>query len=71
MPNVTPFAVESSAQFRPGPPPALTSQEYAAAFNEAKALGSVNSSTRTADQTQVGMLWRVPLTNHQVWNRIA
>jgi len=71
VPNVTPFAVESSAQFRPGPPPALTSPEYAAAFNETKAVGSANSSTRTADQTQVGLIWRLPLTNHQVWNRIA
>jgi len=71
VPLITPFAVESSTQFRPGPPPDLTSPEYAAAFNEAKALGSVGSTERTADQTQVAMLWRVPLTIHQVWNRIA
>src|SRR5262249_7396297 len=36
-----------------------------------KSLGSATSSTRTADQTQVAMLWRLPLTNGQVWNRIA
>src|SRR5688500_14845460 len=36
VPNVTPFATESSSQFRPVPPPALTSAEYAAAFNETK-----------------------------------
>ena len=71
VPLMTPFAVDSDSQFRPAPPPALTSAEYAAAFNEAKALGSVNSTERTADQTQVAMLWRLPLTNHQVWNRIA
>jgi hypothetical protein len=71
VPLITPFAVASSSQFRPGPPPALTSPEYAAAFNEVKALGSANSTARTADQTQVGLLWRLPLTNHQVWNRIA
>ena len=69
--DVTPYAVESSAQFRPGPPPALSSDEYAAAFNEAKALGSVNSTARTADQTLVAGLWRTALGNHQVWNRIA
>jgi len=68
---VTPFAVESSAQFRPGPPPALTSPEYAAAFNEAKALGRATGSARTADQTLVAGLWRTSLGNHQVWNRIA
>jgi hypothetical protein len=71
VPLITPFAVASTSQFRPGPPPALTSPEYAAAFNEVKALGSVNSTVRTADQTQVGLLWRLPLTNQQVWNRIA
>jgi hypothetical protein len=71
VPFITPFAVASSSQFRPGPPPALTSPEYAAAFNEVKALGSATGSTRTADQTQVGLLWRLPLTNQQVWNRIA
>jgi hypothetical protein len=69
--NVTPFAVESSAQFRPGPPPALTSAEYAEDFNEVKSLGRASGSTRTAEQTQIGLLWRQALTNHQVWNRIA
>src|SRR5262249_50618501 len=65
VPLITPFAVESSAQFRPGPPPALTSPEYAAAFNEAKALGSKDSTVRTADQTQVGLLWRRARADHQ------
>ena len=68
---VTPFAVESSLQFRPGPPPALTSPEYATAFNETKALGRATGSTRTADQTLVAGLWRTALGNHTVWNRIA
>jgi hypothetical protein len=71
VPFITPFAVDSTSQFRPGPPPALTSAEYAADFNEVKALGSINSTARTVDQTQVALLWRLPLTNHQVWNRIA
>src|SRR2546426_1029837 len=39
--QVTPFALESANQFRPGPPPALTSDEYSDAFNEIKALGIV------------------------------
>ena len=71
VPAMTPFAVDSASQFRPDAPPALTSPEYAAAFNEAKALGSVNSTVRTAEQSQTAMLWRVPLTHHQVWNRVA
>jgi hypothetical protein len=49
----------------------LTSQEYADSFNEVKALGSLTNTVRTPDQTQVAFLWRLPLTNLQVWNRIA
>jgi hypothetical protein len=81
VPLITPFAVQSSSQFRPGPPPALTSPEYAAAFNETKVVGAADAETadrdgnglpdRTPDQTQVALLWRLPLTNHVVWNRIA
>lgn len=71
VPQVTPFATESSSQFRPGPPPTLDSAAYAEAFNEAKALGSATGSARTADQTLVAGLWRTALGNHQVWNRIA
>ena len=69
--HITPFAVQSSSQFRPGPHPAPSSAEYAAALNEVKSLGSATNSTRTADQTQVAELWRLPLTNHVVWNRVA
>jgi hypothetical protein len=71
VPLVTPFAIESPTQFQPVAPPALASAEYAAAFNEAKALGSRTGSTRTADQTQIALLWRVPFTMFGVWNRIA
>jgi hypothetical protein len=71
VPLITPFAVQSSSQFRPDPHPALGSTEYADALNEVKSLGRATGSTRTDDQTLVANLWRQPLTNHQVWNRIA
>src|SRR5216683_6589842 len=45
--NVTPFVLNNAAQFRPGPPPALTSQAYAQALNEVKSLGQNTSTTRT------------------------
>src|SRR5262249_11872751 len=51
-PSVTPFALDSGSQFRAPPPPALTSAEYAAGFNEVKDLGRVDSTTRTAQQTE-------------------
>jgi hypothetical protein len=34
--RVTPFALQSANQFRPGPPPALTSDAYSNAFNQIK-----------------------------------
>src|ERR1700733_5362199 len=48
--RVTPFALERAKQFRLGPPPALTSAEYTASFNEVKSLGIANSTAATADQ---------------------
>jgi hypothetical protein len=47
-----PFTLRGPAQFRPGPPPALTSAEYAADFEEVRLLGARNSAVRTADQKQ-------------------
>ena len=55
---MTPFAMTSHDQFRPGPPPALTSTHYAADVNETKALGRFDSTTRTAVQTQLALLWQ-------------
>ncbi len=55
--TMTPFAMTSHSQFRPGPPPALTSAEYAAAVNEIKALGRATGSTRTDEQTLIAKFW--------------
>ena len=54
---MTPFALTSPSQFRPGPPPALASAEYAADINEVKAVGRATGSTRTAEQTELARLW--------------
>ena len=45
-PSVRPFALRSASQFRPAPPPALTSKAYTAAFEEVQSLGAINSTTR-------------------------
>lgn len=55
--NVTPWCVPTSGSFSPAAPPSLTSQAYADSFNQVKELGALNSTTRTADQTQVGIFW--------------
>jgi hypothetical protein len=54
--TLKPFIV-SSDQFPMDPPPALDSAEYAAAFNQVKELGALNSATRTADQTDIAIFW--------------
>lgn len=73
-PAVMPFGITSGRQFKPNAPPALTSAEYAADLNEVKELGSVNSLTRTADQTKVAQLWAAvgtPTNFLFVWNNVA
>lgn len=41
----------------PPPPPALDSVEYAEALNEVKAIGSVNSTVRTDEQSLIARYW--------------
>jgi hypothetical protein len=51
-----PWLMASASQFRPAPPPALTSDTWARDYNEIKALGG-RSSSRTAEQTEVAKFW--------------
>lgn len=53
----TPFVLAFQGQFRPPPPPLLTSRAYARAFQEVKEVGSVVSTRRTADQTAYAVWW--------------
>ena len=67
--SVKPFAMASGQQFRTAAPFALTDPGYSADFNEVKSLGQADSTTRTADQTQVARFW---LENTPAsWQRIA
>ena len=56
-PLVTPWCMTGGAQFRQGAPPAPGSAAYTAAFREVKRLGRVDSTSRTADQTQAALFW--------------
>lgn len=72
--NVKPFAMTSGDQFRPDGPPALDSAEYAAELNQVKELGSINSTTRTAEQTEIAKFWADgsgTFTPPGHWNQIA
>jgi hypothetical protein len=49
--SVTPLTLKRPDQFPTEGPPAVTSAQYAAEFNEVKALGAQSGSSRTAAQT--------------------
>ena len=67
--RVTPFALESANQFRPGGPPRLTSDRYSDAFDQVKLLGIAGSTTATPDQALTGRFWNGAIQNY--WNEIA
>jgi hypothetical protein len=52
-----PWVMASADQFRPGPPPSLTSATWTRDYNEVKALGSRNSTQRTPEQTAIAKFW--------------
>jgi hypothetical protein len=58
-PDVKPFAMTSPSQFRPQPPIPLNGEEWAADYNEIKALGGRTSTKRTARQTEDGQFWLI------------
>ena len=67
--NMKPFVIESASQFRSKGPNSLTSAAYTKDFNEVKAIGSLKSTTRTADQTTAAIFWQFAPT--VFWNRLA
>lgn len=74
--TVTPFVVQSTAQFRAAPPygassnaAAVQTERYLRDYNEVKALGCDVCTARSAAQTEIAKFWveSSPLG----WNRIA
>ena len=57
MSETQPFTLLSPRQFRPEPAPPLTSTKYAREYDEVKRLGSLNSTDRTAAQTDMARFW--------------
>jgi PAP2 superfamily len=55
--RITPFAMQTSAQFRPAPPPALNSEVWTRDLNEIREVGSSVSTRRTAEQTTMARFW--------------
>jgi hypothetical protein len=56
-----PWFLKSGSQFRPGPPPDLKSKLWARDYNEIKAIGALQSTVRTAEQTEIARFWATAL----------
>lgn len=57
--SVTPFVVQNRTGLDFKGAPAVTTAQFARDFDEVKALGARNSTTRTADQTAAAIFWTV------------
>lgn len=71
--DTTPFTFPNPARFRPGPPPALTSDRYTKEYNEVKSLGAAASTalttlTRTPEQTDIAYFYGENAISQ--WNRV-
>jgi hypothetical protein len=68
--NLVPFGVESTDQFRPEAPPAITSGRYTKDYNELRRVGGLDSVLRPQDRADVAWFYAaapaVP-----VWNSAA
>jgi PAP2 superfamily/Vanadium chloroperoxidase N-terminal domain len=71
-PTLKPFAMTSPSQFRPKPPIALESEQWAKDYNEIKELGEKNSSKRSARQTEDARFWLMtgPRSTHPLERQI-
>ncbi|MBS0422069.1 MAG: vanadium-dependent haloperoxidase [Proteobacteria bacterium] len=67
--RVTPFVLERARQFRPAPPPLLTSPEYTAAFKQVKEVGIASTANPPSETTTIGLFWNGAIQNY--WNEIT
>ena len=67
--KATPWVLRSTSQFRPGPPPALSSETYVRDYDEVKALGSLAGSKRSPEQTAIAEFWFAAPS--PIWNGVA
>jgi hypothetical protein len=72
--KVQTFALTNAAQFRPAPPPGLTSEEWARELRTVRELGGKESSARTSEQAVIAHFWSdfsYTVTPPGHWNQIA
>jgi hypothetical protein len=57
--SVAPWVMQRGSQFRPPPPPQLSSPQWARDYDETRRLGGAKSTARTPDQTAMARFWIV------------
>jgi hypothetical protein len=62
--KVTTFGIQDGKQFRSEPPPAIDTDKYAHDYNEAKAVGEVNSPVRPQGKTDRALYYGVNFPVH-------
>ena len=66
--DVKPFMIRRASDYRSDGPNRLESRKYAKEFNEVKSVGASDSTTRSADQTDMARFWA---EGPAIWTRIA
>ena len=67
--RIVPWVMTSAAQFRPPPPPALSSATWLRDVQEIREIGGHKSVTRTAEQTSTAKFWF--LTGARTYNPVV
>lgn len=55
--QVRPFGISQVSDFLAAPPPQLDSAQYAIDYNDVKAKGAMVNSSRTPEETAIGLFW--------------
>lgn len=66
--KVTPWVLRVGSQFRPDPPPALSSEKWAKDYQEVHDIGSLNSHVPPSERTDIATFWRASPT--AIWNAV-
>jgi hypothetical protein len=74
--GVTTFGIPSTDAVPTPPPPSLTSLEYTLAYDQVKSLGQDTSTSRTTDETEIGIYWGYDVARGlgdppRIYNQIA
>ncbi len=70
--DLKPFVIADPGRYRTAGPPALSSSRWTRDFIEVKALGGVDSTVRTADQTEAAIWWHDRrLTEWEIKRQVA